>query len=101
MTDRLTPAEITDAAIAPWSSLADQLDATFTLPSYAAGGAFAARIAALADEQNHHPAIDLRWPGLVHVVTSSHDAGGVTARDIRLARAITALAHEDGATVPQ
>ena len=54
-------------------------------------------VAALAIEQDHHPDIDLRF-STVHVVTSSHDVGGVTERDVRLGTAITELLARRGLT---
>lgn len=98
MTATVTAREFAGLDLVDWRYLLRRIEANFTCPSYAAGGALAARIAALADEQNHHPEVDLRWPGLVHVVTSSHDAGGVTQRDLRLARSISAAAVAAGAS---
>ena len=76
------------------------MEATFACGSYARAGAFVARIAVLADAQDHHPDVDLRYPGSVHVVTSSHDVNAITERDVALARAISALRdeHEPTAT---
>ena len=48
---------------------------------------FAARVADLAEAANHHPDLLVRW-GRVTVTTWSHDVGGVTKRDLALARAI-------------
>jgi 4a-hydroxytetrahydrobiopterin dehydratase len=45
---------------------------------------------------NHHPDVDLRYPH-VDVRLSSHDAGGITERDVRLARTITDIAAAAGA----
>lgn len=59
------------------------------------------RIAAAADEANHHPDIDLRynWVGLGLV---SHDVGGMTSRDIDLAGTISRIASDLGAgTTPE
>lgn len=55
-----------------------------------------AQVAELADAQNHHPDIRLGY-GNVAFELSSHDAGGVTDRDIRLARGIHELADALGA----
>ena len=43
------------------------------------------KIAEVADEANHHPDVDLRYPHLT-VSLMSHDVGAITARDVRLAR---------------
>jgi len=45
------------------------------------------RIAAIAEELDHHPDIDIRWR-TVTLVVSTHSAGGVTAADVELARRI-------------
>lgn len=97
MTQTMTASEFAGLDLKDWRYLLGRIEANFTCSSYAAGGALAARIGALADEQNHHPNVDLRWPGLVHVVTSSHDAGGVTQRDLLLARSISEAAAAAGA----
>jgi 4a-hydroxytetrahydrobiopterin dehydratase len=44
---------------------------------------------------NHHPDLDLRYPH-VDVRLSSHDAGGVTDRDVKLARTISEYAADEG-----
>ena len=50
-----------------------------------------AQVAELADAQNHHPDIRLSY-GSVEFDVSSHDSGGVTDRDIALARGIHEIA---------
>jgi 4a-hydroxytetrahydrobiopterin dehydratase len=55
-------------------------------------------VAVVADELNHHPDVRLGW-GRVEFALTSHDVGGVTPRDVELARRIGALAEELGATV--
>ena len=78
-----------------WRVLLQSLRATFTTPDFTTAAAFVARIAAAADEANHHPDVVLRW-GQVTVTTSSHDAGGLTQRDVDLAATVSALADELG-----
>lgn len=80
-----------------WRVLLQSLRATFSTPDFTTAAAFVARIAAAADEANHHPDVVLRW-GQVTVTTSSHDAGGLTQRDVDLAATVTALADELGVT---
>ena len=49
------------------------------------------RVALLAETQDHHP----EWSnvyGRVTIVLTTHDAGGLSARDVRLARAIDRVA---------
>ena len=54
-------------------------------------------VAVVADELNHHPDVRLGW-GRVEFALTSHDAGGVTQRDVALALRIRAIADELGAT---
>ena len=51
--------------------------------------AFVNRVAALARAADHHPDIDIRY-SKVTLALSTHDAGGLTARDFDLAEAIGA-----------
>ena len=59
----------------------------FTFVDFSEAWGFMARVALLAEAQDHHP----DWSNVfnrVHITLTSHDAGGLTARDVRLARAI-------------
>lgn len=49
------------------------------------------RIAAAAEERDHHPDIDIRWRTL-HLALSTHSAGGLTQNDLDLAVEIDSLA---------
>jgi len=51
---------------------------------------FMSRVALLAEQHNHHPDWSNVW-NTVRVELSTHDAGGVTEKDVTLARAIDAL----------
>ena len=51
---------------------------------------FMARVALLAEQHNHHPEWFNVW-NLVRIELSTHDSGGLTDKDIALARAIDAL----------
>ena len=51
---------------------------------------FMARVALLAEQQDHHP----EWSNVynrVAITLTTHDAGGLSARDVKLAHAIDAL----------
>jgi 4a-hydroxytetrahydrobiopterin dehydratase len=67
------------------------LTRTLRFPDFAAGLAFVNLVGAAAEDQDHHPDLLLRW-GSVRIELWSHDAGRVTERDRRLARAIDRLA---------
>ena len=57
-----------------------------------------AEIARAADEADHHPDVDLRYPDVVRVVLTTHVADGPTTADTDLARTISRLAADAGAT---
>ena len=65
-----------------WSLAGDTITATYPFDSYEAGVAFAVRVALYAQRVDHHPDLLIRW-GKVTVTWSTHDAGGVTQRDIK------------------
>lgn len=73
-----------------WREVDGRLVRTFPFPDFASGLAFVVRVGALAEEQDHHPDVHLRW-GSVRLELWSHDAGGITDRDRRLADAIDGL----------
>ena len=63
----------------------------FEFKDFAAAIKFVTRAAEAAEEANHHPDIDIRY-NKVRMSLTSHDSGGVTNRDIRMARRIAELA---------
>jgi len=63
----------------------------FTFGSYPDTVAFVVALAFSAEKADHHPDLGVHW-GRVVVHWSSHDAGGVTSRDLDAARATDALA---------
>jgi 4a-hydroxytetrahydrobiopterin dehydratase len=78
-----------------WRVVAGRLHATFRTGTLARGIELVRRIGEIADELDHHPDLDVRY-FRVHVRSVTHDAGGLTERDVRLARRITAVAAELG-----
>jgi 4a-hydroxytetrahydrobiopterin dehydratase len=64
---------------------------TFTFADFSEAFGFMARAALAAETMNHHP----EWSNVykrVEVTLSTHEAGGLTERDIRLAEAMDRLA---------
>jgi 4a-hydroxytetrahydrobiopterin dehydratase len=59
-------------------------------PDFPAGIALVTRVAAVAEERNHHPDIDIRWRTVTFRLVT-HSAGMVTAADLDLAEAIDTL----------
>ena len=76
-----------------WRVVLGRLHATFATESFTRGLGFVEWLAELAEQANHHPDVDLRY-ATVHVSLVSHDAGGLTERDVNLARHISQLADE-------
>jgi 4a-hydroxytetrahydrobiopterin dehydratase len=91
----LSFAEVEAAELTDWRQLFEALHTRFRTGGFDQGLALVTRIAALADEVNHHPDVDLRYPH-VNVRLFSHDVFGVTSRDLDLARAISDAAAELG-----
>lgn len=63
---------------------------TFTFADFSAAFAFMTRVALLAETADHHPDWSNSY-NMVDISLTSHDAGGLTKRDAKLARAIDAL----------
>lgn len=76
-----------------WRMAEDGRDAirrSFRFRDFSEAWGFMARVALLAEKQDHHPDWSNVW-NRVEITLTTHDAGGLTARDVRLARAIDAL----------
>lgn len=93
----LSPEEIEAERLDDWRLVAGRLKTRFATGSFATGLAMVDRIAEYAERVNHHPDLDLRW-GTLNVTLLSHDVSGLTQRDVRLARAVSQIAGEVGAT---
>ncbi|MGP9538855.1 4a-hydroxytetrahydrobiopterin dehydratase [Brachybacterium sp. AOP43-C2-M15] len=81
----LSSAEIEEAALDDWRREGETLTARFSTGDFATGLALVDRIGASAEEADHHPDLTLTYPE-VTVTLSSHDVGGITSRDLDLAR---------------
>ena len=65
---------------------------SYRFVDFAQAFAFLTRVAAHAEAVDHHPEFTSVW-NRVDFRLTSHDAGGVTARDVALAKAISAYAE--------
>lgn len=74
-----------------WQREGDEIVKDFELATFPAVIALVGRIADLAEAADHHPDLDIRYNKL-HVALSTHDAGGLTAKDLELASQIEAAA---------
>jgi len=89
---KLTHAEV-DAALATldgWTRTGDTIAKTFEFPSFQWAMQFVQSVGALAEELDHHPDIDVRYRKVTLAVWT-HDAGGLSALDLTLARKTNAL----------
>lgn len=91
----LTYAQAEEAGLPDWRWMLGALHARFATGDFATGLGLAQTIGVAAEEADHHPDLDLRYRRL-SVRLVSHDVGGVTARDLRLARRISELAAAAG-----
>jgi 4a-hydroxytetrahydrobiopterin dehydratase len=69
----------------------DALHRTFRFRDFSEAWAFMSRVALLAEAQDHHP----EWFNVynrVEITLTTHDAGGLSGRDVTFAKAIDALA---------
>lgn len=65
---------------------------TYQFADFSAAFGFMARVALAAEKQDHHPEWFNVW-NRVEITLSTHDAGGLSARDFRLAETIEAIAR--------
>ncbi|MFI7605800.1 4a-hydroxytetrahydrobiopterin dehydratase [Micromonospora sp. NPDC049366] len=89
MADVLTAEAVENelSGLAGWSGDPSGISRTVELATFPDAIAVVDRVAVTAEELDHHPDIDIRWRTLTfHCVT--HSAGGVTHRDVTLARRI-------------
>src|SRR3979411_2309112 len=84
-------------ALSGWSEGAgrEAIQRTFSFKDFNEAFGFMARAALVAEKSDHHP----EWRNVyktVEVVLATHDAGGVTALDVELAKAMNAIASQLG-----
>jgi 4a-hydroxytetrahydrobiopterin dehydratase len=77
--------------MADWQEQDDALVREFELPSFPAAIDFVVRLGELAENEDHHPDIDVRYRR-VTVRWTTHSEGGITDKDRRMAERTSALA---------
>jgi 4a-hydroxytetrahydrobiopterin dehydratase len=77
------------ARLSGWRRAGRAIEKTWRFDDFRGALAFVNRVGEQAERHNHHPDIAIHYSE-VTLTLWSHDAGGVTARDIRLAEAIDA-----------
>ncbi len=73
-----------------WTQDGEKLKRSFRFGDFSEAFAFMTRVALLAEQQNHHPEWSNVW-NRVEIALTTHDAGGLSARDVTMARAIDKL----------
>ncbi len=89
MVEKLDDAAITAALadVPGWTRNGDGIERRYAFKDFTAAFGFMARVALLAEKADHHP----EWSNVynkVDIRLTTHDAGGLSARDFALARAI-------------
>lgn len=84
---KLTTAQIKPALVTvpDWKQTGATISRIFAFKDFPAAIQFVNAVARLAEKAGHHPDIDIRW-NKVALKLTTHDAGGLTAKDFKLAR---------------
>lgn len=97
---RLTEAELTAALteIPDWTQTGEEIRRVFTFKTFMKAMAFVNQVATIAEADDHHPdAMVVNW-NRVTLTYVTHDAGGLTHKDIAAAKKVDALVTESDAT---
>ena len=94
MVDQLSEAERADAldALSDWDydEARDAITRSIVFTDFAEAFGFMAQVALIAEKADHHPEWTNVW-NRVEIVLTTHDAGGLSERDVELATAIDAI----------
>jgi 4a-hydroxytetrahydrobiopterin dehydratase len=92
MSTVLNGAELQQAVegLAGWSAHGKSIERVFQFSNFVQAMEFVNRIAEAAEAVNHHPDITINY-NQVKLSLTSHDSGGVTQRDLRMAGKINEL----------
>jgi 4a-hydroxytetrahydrobiopterin dehydratase len=80
-----------------WAAKDNAISKTFKHDSFAEAIVFVNAVAHLAELANHHPDIDIRYSNITTALTT-HDQGGITEKDVALARSIEETRRRAGVT---
>ena len=94
MSNKLTRSELAERlqSVPGWAIENAKLRREFAFADFVAAFGFMTSVAMLAEKQDHHP----EWFNVYNKVTvelTTHDAGGITAKDFALAAAINGIVH--------
>lgn len=94
MPELLSEEEIERQLPANWNRDGDEIIREYGFDDYLDGAAFAADAAEIAEAEFHHPELIVRYK-TVEVRFTTHDAGGITERDMTLAGLFDDLFREE------
>jgi len=77
-----------------WSRRGDVITKTFQFPKFLTGIDFVVAVARAAEAADHHPDIDIRYTKVTFAL-STHSAGGITQKDLDMARTIEKVVNVD------
>lgn len=92
MAELLSEDEIREGLPDGWERDGEEITRTFEFESYLEGVGFAAGMGGIAEEAFHHPSMTVDWRE-VEVRLTTHDEGGITEKDLDLARRANELAE--------
>ncbi|WP_380679178.1 4a-hydroxytetrahydrobiopterin dehydratase [Salinigranum sp. GCM10025319] len=84
MAELLSEEEVDERLPAGWERDGDEIVRTYEFDDYLDGVEFATHVGEVAEEEFHHPKIVIDY-GTVEVRLTSHEEGGITDKDVRLA----------------
>jgi len=88
----LTSVQISEAlaSLPEWNLESGALVKSFSFADFVPAMRFVNDVAAIAEQAGHHPDIDIRY-NRVRLALSTHDAGGITEKDVAVAGAVSRL----------
>lgn len=90
MTEQLSDEEIDAQLPDGWERAGDEIVRVYEFDSYLDGIGFASGAGGVAEEAWHHPEMTITW-GEVEIRLTTHDAGGLTEKDVDLAERFNEL----------
>jgi 4a-hydroxytetrahydrobiopterin dehydratase len=87
MADLLSDDEIQAQLPDGWEREGDEIVRTFEFDDYLEGVAFASEVGELAEEEFHHPTMEIGYKE-VEIRFTTHDEGGITDNDVQMAELV-------------
>lgn len=91
MAETLSDDQVQNGLPDGWTQEDDEIARVFEFDSYLEGIGFAAGAGGLSEEAFHHPTMTIEWRE-VEIRLTTHDAGGITQKDLDLAARLNELA---------